>query len=231
MAQGERLHAALLARRGARIIAEDLGIVPDFVRESLARLRMPGLKVLRWERDWHAPGQPFRDPADYPAESVAISGTHDTETLAEWWDGAEPEERQLCAAFPALREAGCDPDAPFSPPCATRSSGAVRRRLRLRHRPVPGYLRLARPHQHAGGGQRRELDLAAALALCDRLLRATAARGAASAAAVSCADLAARATRSRDYSRKADLNSSSPPPWPPLLAWQALVGPLMSWDH
>ena len=52
---------------GAEIIAEDLGIVPDFVRESLARLSIPGYKVLRWERHWHVEGQPFMDPADYPA--------------------------------------------------------------------------------------------------------------------------------------------------------------------
>jgi 4-alpha-glucanotransferase len=112
IAQGERL-LAVFRERGARIIAEDLGIVPDFVRDSLARVRVPGLKVLRWERDWHAPGQPFRRPAQYPAESVAISGTHDTDTLAEWWDGADRHERHLCADIPGLRDAGCDPEAPF----------------------------------------------------------------------------------------------------------------------
>ncbi len=98
---------------GAQIIAEDLGLVPDFVRESLMRLRIPGLKVLRWEREWHSPRQPFRDPARYAPESVAISGTHDTETLAGWWDNASPEERHRCAEIPGLREAGCNPDAPL----------------------------------------------------------------------------------------------------------------------
>jgi 4-alpha-glucanotransferase len=111
-AQGERL-MRIFNESGARIIAEDLGIVPDFVRDSLMRLHIPGLKVLRWERHWHSPRQPFRNPADYPAESVAISGTHDTETLAEWWDGASREERHLCAEIPGVREAGLNPDAPF----------------------------------------------------------------------------------------------------------------------
>jgi len=111
-AQGERL-LAIFREQGARIIAEDLGVVPDFVRASLARVSVAGLKVLRWERDWHVPGHPFRRPAEYPANSVAISGTHDTETLAEWWDGADRRERHLCADIPGLREAGCDPDAPF----------------------------------------------------------------------------------------------------------------------
>ena len=112
--QGERIMRAF-RDAGARIIAEDLGLVPDFVRDSLMRLHIPGLKVLRWEREWHSPRQPFRDPAHYPAESVAISGTHDTETLAEWWDSAGAVEHHLCAAIPGLRESGCDPDAPFGP--------------------------------------------------------------------------------------------------------------------
>jgi 4-alpha-glucanotransferase len=112
--QGERI-LGIFNDAGARIIAEDLGIVPDFVRESLMRLHIPGLKVLRWERYWNSPRQPFRHPADYLAESVAISGTHDTDTLAEWWDGASGEERQLFAEIPGVREAGCDPEAPFNP--------------------------------------------------------------------------------------------------------------------
>jgi 4-alpha-glucanotransferase len=111
-AQGERI-LTLLLDSGARIFAEDLGVVPDFVRASLVALQVPGLKVLRWERRWDEEGQPFRDPADYPALSVATSGTHDTETLAEWWDTAPDEERQACADLPGMHGA-CPPDAPFS---------------------------------------------------------------------------------------------------------------------
>jgi 4-alpha-glucanotransferase len=113
LAQGERILTAF-RDTGARIIAEDLGVVPDFVRESLARLHVAGLKVLRWERRWHHPGKPFRMPDEYPAESVALSGTHDTETLAEWWDGSTAEERRLCMELPELRDAGFGPDSPFS---------------------------------------------------------------------------------------------------------------------
>jgi 4-alpha-glucanotransferase len=113
LAQGERL-MRLFGAGGGRILAEDLGVVPDFVRDSLARLRIPGLKVLRWEREWNDPLKPFREPTAFPAASVAISGTHDTETLAEWWDGATADERALCAALPGIRDVGCRPDAPFS---------------------------------------------------------------------------------------------------------------------
>ena len=84
IAQGETL-LRILIESGAAIIAEDLGVIPPFVRTSLERLGVPGCKVLRWERHWDAPGHPFIDPATYPALSAAMTGTHDTETLAEWW--------------------------------------------------------------------------------------------------------------------------------------------------
>lgn len=108
IAQGERL-LRLFLESGARILVEDLGMVPDAVRESLARLGVAGLKVLRWERHWHDQAQPFRRPSEYPAASVATSGTHDTETLVEWWDGADLLERRLCADLPGMRERGVDP--------------------------------------------------------------------------------------------------------------------------
>lgn len=84
LAQGEAI-LRLLIGTGATIIAEDLGVVPPFVRHSLARLDIPGCKVLRWEREWDTPGQPLTNPATYPPRSAAMTGTHDTETLAAWW--------------------------------------------------------------------------------------------------------------------------------------------------
>jgi 4-alpha-glucanotransferase len=69
---------------GSDVSVEDLGTVPDFVRESIARLGVPGYKVLRWE---HV------EPAMYPALSVAMTGTHDTEPLAEWWESLSADER------------------------------------------------------------------------------------------------------------------------------------------
>jgi 4-alpha-glucanotransferase len=114
---GERL-LSIFREAGSTIIAEDLGTVPDFVRVSLARLNVPGFRVLRWERRWHAEGQPFRDPTEYPAISVATSGTHDTESMAVWWGHALPEEREQIAALPTVRRIAGDTDlltAPFNP--------------------------------------------------------------------------------------------------------------------
>jgi 4-alpha-glucanotransferase len=83
-ALGERL-MQIFIETGADVSVEDLGTVPDFVRESIAAIGLPGYKVLRWE--------PV-DPALYPPGSVAMTGTHDTEPLAVWWEWLSPQERQ-----------------------------------------------------------------------------------------------------------------------------------------
>lgn len=104
---GERLLAKVIAAAGTtQAIGEDLGVVPPFVRRSLTALGIPGYRVLRWEAD----GDAFRDPAQYPALSVATSGTHDTSALAVWW-AEELTDAQRAAlagvpAFAALRDAG-----------------------------------------------------------------------------------------------------------------------------
>jgi 4-alpha-glucanotransferase len=95
---------AVFREPGAEIIAEDLGVVPEFVRESLARLGVPGYKVFRWERQWEEEAQPFKDPRDYSPAAVATSGTHDTEPMAIWWENAPREEREAVLAIPSVAE-------------------------------------------------------------------------------------------------------------------------------
>jgi 4-alpha-glucanotransferase len=107
IALGETL-MQIFGGAGAEIIAEDLGVVPDFVRESLARLGIPGFRVFRWERYWHTEGQPFIDPLDYPVVSVATSGTHDTETMMVWWESAKESERQQVRALRTMRSLAAD---------------------------------------------------------------------------------------------------------------------------
>lgn len=106
---GERI-LSLLREAGAEIIAEDLGTVPDFVRASLQQLGVPGFKVLRWERLWHAEGHPFKDPLEYPSVAVATSGTHDTEPLIVWWEGASRDERAAVLDMSFLRRVLTDED-------------------------------------------------------------------------------------------------------------------------
>jgi 4-alpha-glucanotransferase len=85
---------------GDHVIAEDLGVVPDFVRASLDRLGIPGYRVLRWEKDKEV----FRNPAKWPAVSVATTGTHDTESLADWYEALPPAERKAFWAIPGLEK-------------------------------------------------------------------------------------------------------------------------------
>jgi 4-alpha-glucanotransferase len=99
---GERV-VGVFRDAGAEVIAEDLGTVPDFVRASLTRLGVPGFRVLRWERQWHTDGQPFRDPSHYLPASVATSGTHDTDTLAVWWESAPVDDRRRVSDLPTVQ--------------------------------------------------------------------------------------------------------------------------------
>lgn len=101
---GERV-IRILAEAG-EVVAEDLGMVPPFLRPSLVRLGIPGYRVLRWEkdelRDENGIRLIYRDPATWPALSVATSGTHDIETHAEWYDALCASERAALAAVPGL---------------------------------------------------------------------------------------------------------------------------------
>lgn len=93
-AQGEAVvRAAIEEAPDSLIIAEDLGTVPPWVRQSLGALGVSGYKVMMWEREWDKPGEPFISPQDYPELSLATTGTHDTDTLVVWWRKCPLEDR------------------------------------------------------------------------------------------------------------------------------------------
>jgi 4-alpha-glucanotransferase len=110
---------------GIEVVAEDLGTVPPFVRFSMARLGVPGFKVMRWERAWDVEGQPFVDPSAYPEVSVGLSGTHDTEPLAQWWRELTDRERAAFLALPSLAAAGVTAASPFVPDVRDAIVGAL----------------------------------------------------------------------------------------------------------
>ena len=116
-AQGEAVMGAILEEAGeAIVVAEDLGVIPLFVRISLSAMGVPGYKVMRWEKVGEgASAGEFISPADYPELSLATTGTHDTDTLAQWWDEAPADERArmlrlltLSAASASGAETGFD---------------------------------------------------------------------------------------------------------------------------
>lgn len=100
----------LLSEEESGIIAEDLGVIPPFVREILSRLQIPGYKVMRWERDDGV----YRNPHQYPKVSLATTGTHDTDTLREYWETA-PEEDRLGVGKVYPEFAGLAPGKEFTP--------------------------------------------------------------------------------------------------------------------
>jgi 4-alpha-glucanotransferase len=96
--QGERI-LSLLGEK-AEVLAEDLGTVPDFVRQSLAEQEIPSTKVLRWENDRGVP----RDATKFSHVSVAVTGTHDTESLWAWWEALPQWEREQQLTQPRLKK-------------------------------------------------------------------------------------------------------------------------------
>jgi 4-alpha-glucanotransferase len=91
-AQGKKLLSVLLESSGMLPCAEDLGAVPDCVPRVLAKLKILGLRVTRWHRDWEKPGQPYYAFEDYPELSVCAPSVHDSSTLREWWDREADQE-------------------------------------------------------------------------------------------------------------------------------------------
>jgi len=110
-AQGDEIMRIVLEEAGPmQIVAEDLGVIPKFVRENLSALAIPGYKVMRWEKQQSAgasAGGRFVNPADYPSVSLATTGTHDTDTLTEWWAAISEAERRRLMEAVSFTHADC----------------------------------------------------------------------------------------------------------------------------
>lgn len=90
-ARGRRFFAmAKAAGAPAAPVAEDLGVVPDYMPPALADLGVPGYKIAPWLRDHH---NVTADPASYPALSVATLANHDMPPFKRWWRDAPAHER------------------------------------------------------------------------------------------------------------------------------------------
>lgn len=96
--QGDRLLRRLLqAAPGLRVVGEDLGCVPDYVRPNLSQLRIAGFKIPHWEID----DRQHIIPGDtYNPCSFATYATHDFPPLrCDWdvWYNAVQEARRAAA--------------------------------------------------------------------------------------------------------------------------------------
>ncbi|MFG1230303.1 4-alpha-glucanotransferase [Xanthobacter wiegelii] len=97
-----RLVAIEAHAHGAIAIGEDLGTVPEGLREEMSARGILGMRVLPFERD--ADGG-FLPPEDWQREAAAMTSTHDLPTIAGWWAGRDLHWRARIAACDVAAEA------------------------------------------------------------------------------------------------------------------------------
>jgi 4-alpha-glucanotransferase len=116
------------------VIGEDLGMLPEGLQEDLAEAQILSYRILSYEREEDG----FKPAAAYPRLSLACISTHDHQTLAGWWRGADIKARSDHGIVPsdmtrthieerqheredlkvALEEAGTDPPSRLPSPAA-----------------------------------------------------------------------------------------------------------------
>jgi 4-alpha-glucanotransferase len=120
------------ARGACVVVGEDLGVVPDEMRQAMPECGLYHYKVLLFEK---LDGR-FRRPDEYVRHALATVTTHDMPTLRSYWEGRDIELRRRLNLYPsadiesdvvrerehdrellleALREQGLDPVRPATP--------------------------------------------------------------------------------------------------------------------
>ena len=84
------------------IVAEDLGIIDDGVRDLLKATGYPGMKVFEFAFDGNLDNEYL--PSKYDENCVAYTGTHDNDTLRSFIENMPKEERK---AFESVLEDEC----------------------------------------------------------------------------------------------------------------------------
>ncbi len=92
-----RILALESVRNKVIVIGEDLGTVPDLVRETLAQFGMLSYRLFYFEQD--KKGQ-FRRPKEYPRQALVSVSTHDLPTLAGFWINRDIEARRSAGVLP-----------------------------------------------------------------------------------------------------------------------------------
>jgi len=91
-------------------VAEDLGVITDDVREAIARLGLPGIRVLQFGFDGSSDNSHF--PPNHPKNSLVCTGTHDTNTTLGWFleeaTAKDKETLQRYLGRPVTADSVCD---------------------------------------------------------------------------------------------------------------------------
>lgn len=95
---GMELFRALRAGLGEKeIIAEDLGFLTESVEQLLEDSGYPGMKVLEFAFDPREKSDYL--PHTYDKNCVVYTGTHDNETLVQWYKGLDEESRAFAEEY------------------------------------------------------------------------------------------------------------------------------------
>jgi 4-alpha-glucanotransferase len=84
-------------RAGCLLIGEDLGTVPEGMRETLVEAGFLRSQVFYFERDHDGF---FIPPAAYSDRALVTANTHDLPTLAGFWDGSDLQRRRRAGSLP-----------------------------------------------------------------------------------------------------------------------------------
>jgi 4-alpha-glucanotransferase len=128
-----RLRMVLEAARGAAVVGEDLGCVPDYVRPHLASLDIAGFRIPHWDFDEAGRVLP---PEALPECSFATYATHDHDSLPAMWEDfrsiaadaeADEEDREKALRNLALLAefGGVDPGQDYGPAVKAGLLGAL----------------------------------------------------------------------------------------------------------
>ncbi len=88
-------------RNRCLVVGEDLGTVPDAVREAMRERGMLSYRLFYFERE--ADGA-FLAPGRYPEEAMVAASIHDLPTLAGFWRGVDLDLRARLGLFPSEEE-------------------------------------------------------------------------------------------------------------------------------
>jgi 4-alpha-glucanotransferase len=83
-------------------VAEDLGFLTEEVHALRRQAGWPGMKILQFAFDGGADNLYL--PHSYEENSVCYTGTHDNETLAQWWDNLPEHPRDFATAYLGLND-------------------------------------------------------------------------------------------------------------------------------
>jgi 4-alpha-glucanotransferase len=73
------------------VVAEDLGVITQDVKDAMARLEFPGMKILIFAFDGDVAQNPYA-PKNHVKNCVLYTGTHDCNTVRGWFDDELSEE-------------------------------------------------------------------------------------------------------------------------------------------